>query len=377
MSLVFISSMFRSGTTLIARMLNVHPEIVCASDPMRPLVNSFRYDLAGDDYRLHHDRFDPLGDYFINDTELLSRALLADLDMAIGCDSRDLLDAIKRRALPFSGLFADALDTATDVASYADAMRYLLDTIRATYAKGSESHATAFKEVWSTEFYPALRRSFPGAKCMVIVRDPRSVVASKVASGEPYPIVFMGRQWRKLTCLAAYMKQAYPDDVLLFRYEDFIREPEQHAMKMCHFTGIPFREEILDGSRYRDGRNQPWQQNTSYANAGANSINAGTMDRWRSLLTGDEVKSIELYTYDWMKTFGYRPESSLDDLLNVAPDHYRRYETNALADWIRPFSFDDDLPRLEREIMLEKLRLTTGGAMLSGENRMGLHVSWW
>ena len=44
---VFISGMFRSGTTLVARMLASHSEVVCASDPFLPLYKHIRNKVIG------------------------------------------------------------------------------------------------------------------------------------------------------------------------------------------------------------------------------------------------------------------------------------------------------------------------------------------
>ena len=43
---IFVTGLFRSGTTWLARALNSHPEISFESDPIAPIFNSFRYDLA-------------------------------------------------------------------------------------------------------------------------------------------------------------------------------------------------------------------------------------------------------------------------------------------------------------------------------------------
>ncbi|MFW6289777.1 MAG: sulfotransferase [Mariniphaga sp.] len=59
----FITGMFRSGTTLLARMLNTHKDIACASDPFRPFFNCFR-DYIAKEIDVQVNPYDPLGSYF-------------------------------------------------------------------------------------------------------------------------------------------------------------------------------------------------------------------------------------------------------------------------------------------------------------------------
>jgi len=360
---------------MIARMLDVHPHVASASDPMRPLFNSFRYDLADEDYRSRHSRFDPLGDYFLQDCDLLQRTLEASLDITPGISSSELINTVAKRAEMFSGFYADKLDAEKSLSTYKEYVQYFLDTVADVYGQGKDYSCVAFKEVWSTEFYPALKRSFPSMKCIAVVRDPRAVIASKNATGEPYPYIFMGRQWRKLASLAAYLDQTY-EDVLLLRYEDIVSKPEEYVSRICSFLDIGYNESLLDLSLYRDGRGNPWKQNTSYKDVKSRKINARSVDKWKNILDERDVLSIEVFAHDWMRYFGYEPEYSADDINSLNFDQYKRLDHEYLAQWIRPFAFDSDKERLANELLLEKLRLSQD-VKLSPEEKMRLHLKWW
>ena len=59
------SGIFRSGTTWLARALNANKNISFESDPIAPLFNSFRYDVAKQfNKNKNINRFSPLDDYF-------------------------------------------------------------------------------------------------------------------------------------------------------------------------------------------------------------------------------------------------------------------------------------------------------------------------
>ena len=360
---------------MVARMLDVHPQIVGASDPMRPMLNSFRYDLADENYRATHNRFDPLGAYFLQDCDLLQRVLEASLDIHAAIPASELISTVAKRAEMFSGAYAEALDSGKSPATYQDYVQYFLDIVADIYGQGKDYSCVAFKEVWSTEFYPAFKRSYPSMKCIVIVRDPRAVVASKNTTGEPYPYIFMGRQWRKLACLAAYLDYVY-EDVLLLRYEDIVKEPEEYVSRICAFLGVEYNENLLDLSLYKDGRGNPWKQNTSYKDIKSRRINAGSVDRWKEILDTQDILSIEVFAHDWMRRFGYETKYSLNEINSVNILKYKRLDQNKLAQWIRSFAFDSEKERLTNELLLEKLR-TAEGVELSSEEKMRLHLKWW
>jgi hypothetical protein len=371
----YITSMFRSGSTMIARMLDVHPMIVSASDPMRPLFNSFRYDLADEKYHFDNNRFDPLGDYFLQDCDLLQRVLGASLNTEITIPSDELISTVAKRAEMFSGTYADALDTGYSLGSYKDFVQYFIDTVAVTYGQGKDYSCIAFKEVWAPEFYPALKRSFPSMKCIAIVRDPRAIVASKNATGEPYPYIFMGRQWRKFACIAAYLDHAY-EDVLVLRYEDIVQEPENYVSKICSFLDVGYNDALLDLSLYKDGWGKPWKQNSSYKDIESKRINAKSMDKWQMTLDKQDILSIEVFTHDWMQFFGYEPQYSIDEINSLNVDYYKQLDHGKLANWIKPFAFDSDKERLANELLVEKLRLAEG-INLSADDKMRLHLKWW
>lgn len=377
MQLCYVSSMFRSGSTMIARMLNVHPNIVCASDPIRPLFNSFRYDLADEHYRTEKNRFDPLGDYFLKDCNLLETILKSSLDQTCDIPTSEIIKIIAENSNMYSGLFSDALNPNISLSTYEEYCQYFLETIKSIYGKNKDISYVAFKEVWSIEFYPAMKRSFPSLKCIAIVRDPRAIVASKNATGEPYPYIFMGRQWRKIALLAEYFNHKY-EDVLLLRYEDIVSDPETIIPKICSFLGVDYTDTLLDQSQYLDGRNRPWRQNTSYNDINTNHINSKSVERWRKELTKEEIFSIEIFTHDWMKRFGYEPSNSQEAIESVTVEQYRSHSVDEVASWIRPYTFDNNIDQLKNELLLEKMRIRLiNDPTLSRDDKFRLHLKWW
>lgn len=358
----FVSGMFRSGTTMIARMLNTHPSIACASDPMRPLFNSFRTDvLHGCQH--HEDRFAPLEDYCFTRSNLLRSVLNADFTLPVACEPEKLLEVVRNRAVLFSGKWARTLSLPERHSTYEQWIEHFLDHVEKTYGKDGTHRAVAFKEVWTNEMVPAFLRSFPHGKAVILVRDPRAVAASK-AKTEPYPLFFQGQQWRKLAFLGWWLAKQYPDRVLLLRYEDIVSEPERHVSALCRFLEVDFDESLLDLSNYRDGNGEPWRRNSSYSSV-RNSFDTSSVAKWTKVLQERDVALLELIAFDVMRAFGYAPQFDVEQLLAWKTSDMHRYSPEELPDWIVPYSFDHDEHRFVDKVVQERMRL---GYVSSGNN---------
>lgn len=357
MRYVFITGMFRSGTTMIARMLNTHSQVACASDPLRPLLNSYRYAIADADYKSTHSRFDPLDDYFMSGSDLLKKILDADFDIPMEEKHDELFKSVRQRATQFSRLWATSLDPRRRFATYKDFMDYALDHINTVYGNDRDIYITAFKEVWTNEFVPAFLRSYPDSKAIILVRDPRAVVSSNIASGGKYPVFFLSRQWRKLSFLANLLVREHPRNIYVIRYEDLVENPELEIKKLTDFMEVPFEEELLDISNYLDGDNKHWKQNTHYDYETKMTINTDSLHRWRNALQDPELLLIELICRDWMEYFGYKCLYNIDFLIKRQFNEFSRWPTSELAEWVRPYSFDENDNFFSAEVLKEKMRL--------------------
>jgi len=303
----FITGMFRSGTTTIARALNAHPAMAVAADPFAELFKALRSEEAQalgqripvmaplDDYY-----FDPDGQALLN--RLRNKTAL-DSPFKVW-DRRSLMQRLKTRCETYSGTLVPLLDNMEG-----DTYRTILDSMLALVLEaygGPRTEVVGFKEVWMTEFIPILARAWKDARFLVVERDPRAVCASKNARDERYPWVFLSRQWRKLAALDYAFRNdpSLRDRVLSIRYEDFITHPEEITKKICDFVGVPWHPDIADPGCYRDGRGEPWFQNTAFGQGKAD-FDTATINRWSSVLSDREIRLIELMCGPEMGLYGY------------------------------------------------------------------------
>jgi sulfotransferase family protein len=337
--------MFRSGSTLLCKMLSAHPRVTLATDPYYPFfkqVCAHHARALGQTY----DPEGPLPDYYFDPLlQPLFRAI-QDGSLAEPADPADLpgtRNRIDRWGRPYAPRLMDHLDKVGG-ATFQDVFASMLALVAEQYGSPGDAW-TGFKDVWSDEFIPAMARSFPEAKFLEIVRDPRAVCASRNDRPPYYPWLFMCRQWRKLVALAwEYQQPAHElaDRVLLLRYEDLVDDPEGHARRLCDFLEIDFAASMLDPAGFTDGSGQAWSQNTRYGD-GARSFDSTPLQRWRKVLSEDQVALIDALCAPEMALHGYQPDACPDGIpaqMQLAGPHLPLDE---LGPWIRSVTRNDPL----------------------------------
>lgn len=358
---VFVTGMFRSGTTLLARMLNAHPQIAFASDPYARVFKAFRNAVAvktfGED---QVDHAAPLDDYYFYPRKqtLMRQIQQTTLDLSTdNIDVEALQQQVKQASAPFSPAIAPHLNRLQGK-TFTELFANGLNIIDTTYGNDT-TQMLGFKEVWTGEFVPHLLETFPQAKVLLVVRDPRAVCASKNVLEEKYPWLFLMRQWRKLSTLAWIYQQptfAHHDRVLVFRFEELIQDPETWIKTFCDFMNIEFHENLKDPTTFVDGGGKPWQQNSSHFE-GKQTFNTKSISKWERTLTEQQIQFIETGCFAEMKLLGYerKTRESLPLSLLFEPPEIAEQD---LANWIRPYA-PTSIEALIQETALERIRLET------------------
>ncbi len=341
MKYLWVTGMFRSGTTLLAKMFDAHPEVAFASDPYRPFFNDLRDTIAKKNGLLKNNPPHlPLSDYFCDDEQLQMIKLIQSctLDEKISAEHLKGLKArLRDRGMEFSPFVAKRIDELNG-GTYKELFHSMMGLIRSAYGKGNEEMVGS-KEVWCNEFTGVLIRAFPDLKIINIVRDPRAVCASRNIVGEKYPWLFLVRQWRKLSIFSWLFSQdpAVAKSLIVIRYEDLVGKPEETAKKMCAFLGINFSPAMVDGTKFRDGDGSAWSQNSSYGTG--KEISAKYSEKWKEVLRDDEISLIETLCFHEMKLFGYTPLNKDVERMTkemVYSPLIVKYEE--LAEWIKQYS---------------------------------------
>lgn len=143
--------------------------------------------------------------------------------------------------------------------------------------------------------YPSLRRMWPEAKYIHIVRDPRAVAHSCVGMG------WVGNVWRGVERWIAAERswdeaiKEVPQRLRLeIRYEDLVREPHRELRRACEFLNVGFAERMLS-----------YPSRSSYAAPDAKRI-----DSWKKKLSPNQMQWVELRSEDLMLSRHYQLSAS-------------------------------------------------------------------
>ncbi len=374
--LLFATGMFRSGTTLLSRLLNSHPDMTFASDPyfqiFRALRNAVVSEIAGD----KTDPGSPLDDYYFDRTRLKVYETIRDVDLQYPTSSikmDDLQMKVKIFCEPYSPKIIPYLKELQGD-TFKDLFDSGLQIIEKAYAEHTDTQL-GFKETWVDEFAPHILDSYPHARVLHIVRDPRAICASKNATNEKYPWLFLVRQWRKLASLALMYERVekYKGRVLVMKYEDLIKEPTETVSKICTLAGLSLHDNMVDPGSFRDGSGGQWSQNSTYS-SGNKTFNVNSIDKWRDVLTNEQAEFIEKTCWFEMKHLGYEPSVAKDPNLTVSDVmHPLSLEEEDIAGWLRTH-LSTISNHASAELALEKIRakVLSSDTSVSAETKRGL-----
>lgn len=163
-------------------------------------------------------------------------------------------------------------------------------------------------------YHRLIRRLYPTARFINIVRDPRAVVASLMAvhrepwgGWAPGNVLDAARIWR--TCARIGLKDlaGYGAHVHHLRYEDLHRDPERTMERLWQWLGLPpqpYDREKFSIDHLRTQGNADITP-TWVPEGRANFFRRGTIDGWRDELSPDEIAVIEEVAGPYLSDLGY------------------------------------------------------------------------
>jgi hypothetical protein len=331
--MIFVTGMFRSGTTFVARLLNQSDEISFASDPFFAVLKDFRNTLSNESAH-KVDPHAPLEDYYFDESKFhffktIQNTSLNDVKIP---NLAYLKEFTRASSFPYSELLSKQIHKII-ANNYGDFLRQGEQILREVYGN---KRLSGMKEVWANEFAPHIINVFQNtSKVIHIIRDPRAILVSNFYSDGRYPILFLARQWRKLVTLA-YLYTKSNQNNMIIKYEDLILNPKETIQGICNFVGINFDEKLLSTEEITDGGNKKWTQNSTFQENASTGFNQSSVNRWKDKIKNSDRMAIEFLCYPEMKLLGYNDfvnesfqEISSDNLVD---------DKEKLAKWILPYS---------------------------------------
>lgn len=277
---IFITGVYRTGTTLLSRILDAHSDL------------SVTYD------SVHFMRF-CYGEYLPVSEKKNYIKLLQDIKER--CEARwersiDMEPVIKR---------LDKRENVDYATIYNEVMSHLL------LNEGKSAWGEKTLIAWSQ--IPIFLKMFPDGKAIQVIRDPRDVISSnKKLTYEP-GLRYLDACFACLSSMRAaiyYERNLPKDSYMTVRYEDLVREPEETTKQVCKMLNVPFEEAMVNAEKFRDYKGQSWEKNTSY-NGLTNKISDESVGRYLNFLNAVEIFFAEMIDRTVMEHFGYEFEGRL------------------------------------------------------------------
>jgi len=164
---------------------------------------------------------------------------------------------------------------------------------------------------------PLLQAHFPGARFVHLVRDPRAVAASLIRSNvHRSTAYYAARRWRMDVDFGLAFERAAPDGVLRLAYEELVVDPGSTLRRVCQFCSLEF-DPVMLASPQGEGA----EYSSFYAQIHANVDRPATrefVDRWAGDLSAGHVALIEAVAGERMEELGYtRAATAAADLPNA------------------------------------------------------------
>ena len=259
----FIVGCGRSGTTLLRVMLNRHSELAI------PLESLFLVDYLRADGRVPIDLLRQLA---VREFELSEWGLSVDEESLAGCGNA----------------------------------REIIETLHNLYATRNGKDRWGQKTPRLVRYGSLLKQTWPGARFVFMVRDPRAVVASLTRSNVHRSNAFYGaRRWVRDCEAGLALERSWPESVLRIRYEDLVTDPAAQLEGICRFLDVPMEPGVLDDKDGSDPAYGSYYDEIHRRVGGA--PDAQRADAWRDELAARDIEVIEAICGETMSRLDYRP----------------------------------------------------------------------
>ncbi len=286
----FVCGYSRSGTTLLATILDSHPrismgyELVPGGLPALPVAAALlRRALA-------EDPADPAA-------VLRREPATADLGLFTIHAGWALVGPEELAAL----LEAEAAAGRGDASGTRKAARLAMTVVERKREKEGTA-LTGFKV--QTSRFGVFHRAFPDSAFLCIVRDPRDVVASQQGRGFKRSVDRIATHWRDYYERFLRFARFHPGRTLVVRYEDLVADPEPQYERIFDLLGLPFGDEVR---RYWESKASVHHTRHNNAPAVGRQPFTSSVSRWRQDLEPADLATVEHACRRAMARFGYPP----------------------------------------------------------------------
>lgn len=316
MASVFVTGLYRSGTTLLEKIISNHKDAKIASQPFPYLY-----------FQLKNDYYTTLG--------ITRRYPLDDLFLEDAYTDHDFLEFLQNKSYDRSELqrvFEDMKDyfgqwtpelKITNMNLSGGTLENIFRSIMIDFGRLFPHPLSVLgtKEILCEEFIPYFLSK--DIKVLHIIRDPRDVLVSvssergQYYTGRVRPTLFTIRAWRKSVsyfCLC----RANPQYKMI-RFRDLVTDFGNVIQDIFRFLEIS--PQVLNESVIKDQFGRDWYGNSSFT--ARKGIDTTVIDGYLSKLDFDQKCYIEKLCYPELRLLGFTLDRKIEDIMEYDLSNYR------------------------------------------------------
>ncbi len=285
LSQTLITGVYRTGSEYLTQILNCHP-----------LLNASMYRVNV--LRFVYDRYNPI------EQESNYNRALEDLEKRLNERYELRLDreTISKEFARFPRL---------DYGTFYDIVMSSL-YLSADVRHWAEKNQLLWREI------PTFLEIMPNPKAVIVIRDPRAVLASFKKYTIAPPPGYLGAIFNCYDAMInarRYLKELPTDRFYCVRYEDAARSPQETAERIWDFLGISGNYSVTGNEDWRDAYGKKWHVNSSFhTNEDSSKFDVeASVVRWKEKLPASDIALCEIVCGEVMKEFGYEPETGNPD----------------------------------------------------------------
>lgn len=270
---VYVAGLERSGTSLIYALLASHPNIA-----MTRRTNMWTYF-----YEQYGDLSEPE-----NFERCLDKMMRYKRLVKLEPDPQRIRQEFQQGPATYARLFA---------------------LLEEHYAERASKPRWGDKSLHTERYAEPIFASYPGARILHMIRDPRDRYASVLARWkERRGRVGAGTAaWLSSVNLAYENRRHFPAQYMIVRYETLASRPEETLREICDFIGEAYTDEMLTMKGAKSFRKQGG--NSSYGDRKPGVISTKSIGRFRQVLSPRQVAFIQAHAREEMLDFDYQPEA--------------------------------------------------------------------
>lgn len=276
---LFVSGPPRGGTTLLQLILSSNPLV--SISPESHFIQEVFSSRPDPHVELFGDQLDAVLNSMKNDVKLQSwpNLNLSCFLEKLGMERSTLADLLRR-------LFIEYARATNPDALYVGNKKGLYCTEMGMY----------FKKV-----------VFPDSKFIFIVRDPRDVVRSIRKNLVAESIETVSESISKRYAGIQLLLEAFPDDVMVMKYEELVVSPEETCRTLCNFLNVPYDEGMLKFYEKNQDSSQLLGVTKQIHKNTMTPLNKNLIGQWKSSrdFSKADLRNIERINRQHMKKFGY------------------------------------------------------------------------